>query len=38
MYKFPDESKVEPLGYLNLASDPIPSFDPVCPVPAKVVT
>ena len=38
MYKFPDESKVDPLGYLNLASVPIPSLDPVWPDPAKVDT
>ena len=37
-YRLPEASKVDPLGYLNLASDPIPSFDPVWPVPANVLT
>jgi hypothetical protein len=38
MYKLPDESKADPTGYLNFASVPKPSLDPVLPDPAKVVT
>ena len=37
-YKFPEASKTDPSGLLNLASLPIPSLEPVWPEPANVLT
>ena len=37
-YKFPEASNTEPIGYLNFASVPIPSLEPVWPEPANVLT